>query len=237
MLYCLSRAFWVVGAPSHILEFATIVACAWAVFGSKRACFVAATTAALLLLIGIVPVGGWLMIPLEARFPPWQSTSQTPPDGIIALGGDTGHRLYELARLSRLFPQVRLVYTGAGNLAVAEMEVRNADIDSTRLILETTSRTTAENAVDTAALVHPKATEFWLLITSAAHMPRAIGCFRRAGFHVTADPVDFHTDRTSYVYASTVAQRIAQFDDAVREWIGLVGYRIAGATDDLYPRP
>lgn len=213
------------------------MACVWAVFGSKRACLVAATTAALLLLIGVIPVGGWLMIPLEARFPPWQLTLQSPPDGIIALGGDTGHRLYELARLSRLFPQARLVYTGAGNLAVAKREVRNAGIDSARIILETASRTTAENAVDTAALVRPKTTETWLLITSAAHMPRAIGCFRRAGFHVTAVPVDYHTDRTSYVYASTVAQRIAQFDDAAREWIGLVGYRIAVATDALFPHP
>jgi uncharacterized SAM-binding protein YcdF (DUF218 family) len=220
-----------------VLQFVTVAACAWAVFGSKRAWIVAATTAALLVLIGIAPAGGWLMIPLEGRFPPWQSTSQSPPNGIIALGGDTGHRLYELARLSRLFPQARLVYTGAGNLAVSTAELRHADIDTARVIIETASRTTTENAINTAALVRPKATEMWLLITSAAHMPRAIGCFRHAGFNVTAVPVDYHTDRTSYLYASTAAQRIAQFDDAVREWVGLVGYRIAGATDALFPHP
>jgi uncharacterized SAM-binding protein YcdF (DUF218 family) len=38
--------------------------------------------------------------------------------------------------------------------------------------------------------MQPKPGERWLLVTSAAHMPRAIGCFRRAGFAVEACPVD-----------------------------------------------
>jgi uncharacterized SAM-binding protein YcdF (DUF218 family) len=197
----------------------------------------AATMAGLLLFVGIVPVGAWLLMPLEARFPPWQSTPQSPLDGIIALGGDSGHRVEELVRVSRIFPRARLVFSGRGNREAAERQVRSAGLDPANVILETISRSTAENAFYTAQIVRPKAAEHWLLITSAAHMPRAIGCFRRAGFHVTADPVDFHTDSTSFMYAATVAQRIAQLNDAVKEWLGLVGYRVVGATNALFPAP
>lgn len=237
MLYYLSKAFWAIGAPSRILELAAIVACCWAIAGSWRGVILSAALPGLLVLAGIVPVGSWLLMPLEARFPTWQATPQTPLNGIIALGGDSAHRVAELARLSRIFPNTRLVYSGRGDQDAAEMEIRNVGLDPARVILETMSRTTSENAIETARLVQPNAAEHWLLITSAAHMPRAIGCFRRAGFHVTADPVDFHTDNTSFGYAKTASQRVAQLDDAAKEWLGLIGYRIAGDTNALFPAP
>jgi len=62
--------------------------------------------------------------------------------------------------------------------------------------LEGRSRTTAENAAFTKALVNPKLGERWLLVTSAAHMPRAVGCFRRVGFPVEAYPVDWRTPKS-----------------------------------------
>lgn len=205
--------------------------------GSRRAQLVTAATATTLLLFGIWPIGSWLLVPLETRFPTWQPTSITPIAGIIALGGDTGHRLEEFARLAQLFPQARLVYSGRGDLRAAEVEIRNTGLNPSRVLIESLSRTTFENATDTARIIKPTPAEHWMLITSAAHMPRAIGYFRRVGFNVTADPVDFHTDRTSFVYAATVAQRVAQLDDAAREWIGLIGYRLVGNTEALFPAP
>lgn len=191
----------------------------------------------MLVLIGISPIGSWLLVPLETRFPIWQSTSTTPIAGIIALGGDTGHRVKELARLAQLFPQARLVYSGRDDSSAAEEEIRRTGLDPSRVLIESSSRTTFENATDTARIIKPPPAEHWILITSGAHMPRAIGCFRRAGFNVTADPVDFHTDRTSFVYAATTMQRVAQLDDAAREWIGLVAYRALGNTEALFPAP
>jgi len=52
-------------------------------------------------------------------------------------------------------------------------------------------RVTAENAVFTKHLIRPKSGEHWLLVTSAFHMPCAIGAFRQAGFPVDAYPVDY----------------------------------------------
>lgn len=188
------------------------------------------------MFVSIAPVGYWLLAPLEARFPPWQATPQTPPYGIIALGGDAGHRVEELANLSREFPDAYLIYSGRGDRDAATTEIRSEHIDPARVIFETASRSTSENAVDTARIVQPNPAELWLLITSGAHMPRAMGCFRRAGFRVAPYPVDLATGQNSSPPA-TLAQRLSQFDDAAKEWMGLVIYRIAGDTDELFPAP
>ncbi len=62
-----------------------------------------------------------------------------------------------------------------------------------RLTLESRSRDTYENAVFTKRLINPAPGERWLLVTSGWHMPRAIGCFRKAGFPVEAWTVDYRT--------------------------------------------
>ena len=62
-----------------------------------------------------------------------------------------------------------------------------------RLTPEDKSHNTVENALFSKALAAPKPGERWLLVTSAYHMPRAIGIFRRAGFAVEAYPVDWRT--------------------------------------------
>ena len=237
MLYYMSKLFWDFGAPSRMLELLTIAASFRAMVGSRRAALLVVASVVTLLAVGIAPIGGWLFMPLEARFPPWESTSSPPLYGIIALGGDTGHRITELARVSRLFPQAELVYSGRGDQLAAELELRHAGLDPARVVIESLSRNTSENAIDTAQIVRPTSAEQWLLITSAAHMPRAVGCFRQAGFRVIADPVDFHTDRTSFIYARTADQRIAQLNDAAKEWLGLVAYRIVGDTNALFPGP
>ncbi|WP_164125846.1 YdcF family protein, partial [Stenotrophomonas maltophilia] len=46
-------------------------------------------------------------------------------------------------------------------------------------------------ALFSARIVQPKPGERWILVTSAAHMPRSVGCFREAGFEVIAHPVDY----------------------------------------------
>jgi uncharacterized SAM-binding protein YcdF (DUF218 family) len=50
--------------------------------------------------------------------------------------------------------------------------------------VETQARNTYENALLSKATSHPRSGERWLLITSAAHMPRAIATFLRQGFAI-----------------------------------------------------
>jgi uncharacterized SAM-binding protein YcdF (DUF218 family) len=236
LLYFLSQMLWPIAEPSRILVLAIVAACCWSIAATGRARLLSAAVTGLLVSATIAPVGYWLLMPLEAQFPAQGSTLPPAPFGIIALGGDSGHRLDALAQLSRLFPDARIVYSGRGDRRAAAYEIAEQRIDPTRVILETNSRTTFENAVDTARIVKPQADEVWLLVTSAAHMPRAVGCFRRAGFSVAAYPVDFATHGESGP-APVGERRLRQLDDAAEEWIGLLAYRIAGNTNALFPGP
>ena len=111
-------------------------------------------------------------------------------------------------------------------------------IPRSRLELESASRTTHENAVFAAGLINPKPGERWLLVTSASHMPRAVGCFRRLGLDVEAFPVDRRPgtrNRTSPF--SAAAQGLETTDTAMREWIGLAVYWMSGRSSEFFPRP
>ena len=105
-----------------------------------------------------------------------------------------------------------------------------------RIELETHSRNTYENARFAAEIAHPRPGETWLLATSAFHMPRAMGCFRAAGFPVIAFPSD-------YRYVGLTFPRLDLFDGlselkyALHEYTGLIAYRLSGKTQDFLPGP
>ena len=108
-----------------------------------------------------------------------------------------------------------------------------------RVTLENRSRNTYENAVFAKELAKPKPGERWLLVTSALHMPRAIGCFRRAGFPVEAYPVDWHSQAR---LAACAGLRISRAGSAA--WItprtnGSACWHIGlrGRTSELFPSP
>jgi uncharacterized SAM-binding protein YcdF (DUF218 family) len=215
-----------------------------------------------LALGGLSPLSELVLLPLEQRFAPYPADGPAPA-GIIVLGGgieaglseardqlivnDAGERPIYLADLARRFPGARLVFSGGsgfigGGIAEADIVSRQADVigvPRTRLILENRSRNTYENATFSAALVQPKAGERWLLVTSAWHMPRAIGCFRQAGFAVDAFPVDYRTRglRDATRFNGFASDGLLQLDLAVKEWIGLVAYRLSGYIPDWLPGP
>ena len=106
------------------------------------------------------------------------------------------------------------------------MQQLRADIEPQRLEIEYLSRTTYENAHYAALFLKPDPEQRWLLVTSAFHMPRAMGSFRRAGFQVTPWPVD------DIPRDFTRTWQVAQ-----HEWLGLAAYRILGRSSALFPSP
>jgi uncharacterized SAM-binding protein YcdF (DUF218 family) len=209
------------------------------------------------------PLGNLLLYPLESRFPQWDA-ARGAPDGIIVLGGpidadisvahqvpvirSAADRIVAGAALARKYPDARVIFSG-GSPNLISNDAREADyaamifeslgIDRSRLIIERTSRNTLENAEFSKALADPKPGERWLLVTSAFHMPRAVGLFRKAGFPVEPYPVDWRTGGTSSLlsFDTTATDGLSRTDIAVREWIGLIVYRLTGKTDDLLPAP
>ncbi|MDA9443516.1 membrane protein [Bradyrhizobium sp. CCBAU 51745] len=236
-----------------------LMATRFARFGRK----LAVSTLVLLALAAFSPLGNLLLYPLESRFPPWDP-SRGAPDGIIVLGGsvDTdlsaahrtpvvahaADRLLAPAELARRYPKARIVFTG-GSANLVSTDAREADysvpilegigIPKERLVVERNSRNTYENAIFTKRLVQPKPGERWLLVTSAFHMPRSMGIFRKAGFDVEAYPVDWRMGGPDDLFSFTniSADGLGRTDVAVREWIGLLAYRLMGRTSELLPGP
>jgi uncharacterized SAM-binding protein YcdF (DUF218 family) len=231
----------------------------YAVLGRK----LLATSAVLLALCGFSPVGKLLILPLEQRFPPWDP-SRGAPDGVVVLGGGiepdlsaahgrpildhSGDRLVAAAELARQYPNARIVYSGGNANLVGDDSAKEADyalsmleslgVAKARLTAERLSRNTVENAEFVKTVANPKEGERWLLVTSAFHMPRSIGLFRRAGFKVEAYPVDWRASPSQALSFSSVAMNgLERTEVAMREWIGLAAYRLTGKTDDFLPGP
>jgi uncharacterized SAM-binding protein YcdF (DUF218 family) len=217
----------------------------------------------LLAVFGFSPLGNLLLYPLEQRFPPWDATGGAP-DGIIVLGGpvdpdlsvahhtpavtSSPDRMITGAALAQRYPNARLVYTG-GSARLISNDAKEADyaaeifeslgIAKSRLIMERLSRNTAENAAFTKDLVKPKPGERWLLVTSAFHMPRSVGLFRKVGFAVEPYPVDWRVGGREDLlsFTNVAGDGLGRTDTAVREWIGLAAYRLTGRIDELLPGP
>jgi uncharacterized SAM-binding protein YcdF (DUF218 family) len=97
------------------------------------------------------------------------------------------------------------------------------------VVLETASRNTHENAVESARIVAARGWRSLLLVTSAAHMERALGCFRKAGLAPDALPVDWRGERDRDAWLPR-AGSLKATEDALRELTGRVVYRLMGYT-------
>jgi uncharacterized SAM-binding protein YcdF (DUF218 family) len=216
-----------------------------------------------LAILGLSPAGNALIIPLEERFPRWDAT-RGAPDGIIVLGGaispdvstargevalnEAAERLTVAAELARRYPDARIVFSGGSGALIydegaeAPLALRlleSLGIPRARITLEDRSRNTVENAVLSKAIAQPKPGERWLLVTSAHHLPRAVGVFRKAGFPVEAYPVDWRTRGTDDALRpfASVGDGLRRSDTAVREWVGLAVYWLTGRSSELFPGP
>jgi uncharacterized SAM-binding protein YcdF (DUF218 family) len=195
-------------------------------------------------LIAFLNVSGSLLLrPLETRFPVLRQTDQIA--GIVLIGGfhldarigDKGfdirsgmsERVMETVRLSKLYPQARILYSGGGTEAQVGKEILvRLGVERERILVEDRSKTTAENARFSKTVAAPKKSEKWILVTSAFHMPRAIGAFRAIGFPVEADPVDFKSSKKD-------SDQREQAVLALREYMALFAYWLSGKSNELFP--
>lgn len=161
---------------------------------------------------------------------------------------EAAERLTEGVRLAKRLSGVPVVFTGGSaglmvSLPGAARPVGQflADMGITpeRIVIEDRSRNTHENALFTRDLVKPAPGRRWVLVTSAAHMPRSVGVFRKAGFDVIPYPVDYRTRGPEDLLRpfERIPAGLERTDVAAREWIGLVAYWLTGRTDTLFPGP
>jgi uncharacterized SAM-binding protein YcdF (DUF218 family) len=222
-------------------------------------------TLALVAVLSVLPLDTMVATALEQRFPP----PSVPPDridGIIVLGGAIDARvsaargqisaggaigrLLALPGLMARYPEARVVFTGGSGLVTAP-DAREAPfarrfleeigVDTSRIVFESDSRNTRENALFSRALVAPQPGETWLLVTSAFHMPRSVGVFRAAGWPVVAWPVDYHTTGRMPLEWSDLrfspSSGLGGLALVAHEGVGLLSYRLMGWSDSAFPAP
>lgn len=257
MSFVLSKLFWACAMPASLIAFVLLLA----LYAHRRRPTLSRVLIGLValfcLLLGLAPVAAPLIDPLQNRFP--QPPLPERIDGIIVLGGalraealpahqpslnEAGERIVVAALLARLHPEARVLFTGGSGKPLAQA-AKEADVAGPllerlgvaheRLVLERDSRTTWENAVFSRRMVKPQPGGTWLLLTSAWHMPRAVGCFRRAGWSVLPYPVDY-LGQHSWLHGEA-ADEFATLGLAEKEWIGLLAYRLMGRSDALFPAP
>lgn len=261
LLFWLSKILWTLVAPGSLLLI--LVLSGWLLLmrgANRKAKWVLGFAAFAMLLTALVPLGDWLLAPLETRF----ATNPKLPariDGIIVLGGaedgvrsaawnqaevnESAERFLASLALARRYPSAKLLFT-SGSGTLTNRTIKGADVakrlyleqglDPARLILESNARNTVENAVLSRALARPAAGEVWVLVTSASHMPRAVGVFCKAGWPVLPYPVDHRTVRGQSRWIDYgLSGNLDALNMGIKEWLGLVSYYLMGRTSALFP--
>jgi len=260
--FIISKLLWFIAAPGNFLLLVLVAGVLLALWSGRRRGFALIAAATLgFLVIATLPIGPWLAAPLENRFP----TSAPPPriDGIVVLGGSVdpavsrargqvallsaAGRITETVALARRFPAARVLISGGdGRINPGAISEAGATRDlliqlgvaAERIELESVARNTYENATLSYAAARPKPGETWLLVTSAMHMPRAVGCFRRAGWTIVPYPVDYRSSTTIGTLPGLLfADDLMLVNLAAKEWLGLIAYYWLGRTDALLPAP
>ena len=261
IFFWLSKLLWIALSPDLVLVFLILLGVIMLLGGAvKKAKFLLSLSALILLAISILPLGSSMIAPLENRFP---ANPPLPPhvDGIICLGGgenpylshkreqaqlgDAAERIIAFVRLMRAYPKATPLFSGgSGDPAhpeykdadVARMVLADLGIDSAAIVFESGSRNTYENGRISKAIARPEPGQTWILITSAAHMPRAVGVFRKLRWEVIPYPVDYVTPPEMTLGMNLdFSWNLNRLKDGLREWIGLTAYFLTGKTSAWFP--
>ena len=264
VLWIISKIFWRLASPDISLLLVLLVGvCLLCLGREKLGRRLVATATTIIVLFSLFPISSMLLIPLENRFP---IPEPLPEDinGVIVLGGaespkltqargqaslvGSAERLTTFVGLARRFSEAKFVYAG-GQGAIGAQEYKAAftarlffeqmGLDPDRVMFDSQSRNTLENAQNAFQLVKPQKGEKWVLITSAWHMPRSVGIFRKLGWEVIPYPVDFKTTGklTLTLRFPPSLSATSAVSNVLYEWIGLTYYRLLGRTSEFFPGP
>jgi len=254
-----SKAVWLLIRPETMLValYAMALLFLWLgrTMAGSRSLALALT---LTIAIGVFPIGTFVLSPLERAYSAQPTVTQ--PAGILVLGGaedeapeyagnmalvnNGGDRLIAAIQLARQHPEAVVLYTGGkvalrpvaeGDFELGPDILRQLGLSEDRLIVEGRSRTTAENAALSLAIA-PSGDGPWILVTSAFHMPRALGTFCAAGWkNLVPYPTDYRGGKIRERIGWDLAGHLMDLNTGVKEWVGLLAYRMTGRTEAFFP--
>ncbi len=261
VFFWLSKLIWLVISPDFLLVFSALAGMLfWFAGKVKRARWILSGVVLAMSVITVFPLGMMLLAPLEQRFP---ANPELPEkvDGVIMLGGAEISKLSRLwhqpelnasadryvgfIRLVRAYPDAVHLFTGgSGDPTGQEWKCTDTarpvfealGLDTASFLFEEKSRNTYENGLFSKNLAHPEPGQVWVLVTSAAHMPRSVGVFNQLGWPVIPYPVDHFTPPDREIEPGlNFSGNLRILAMAAREWTGLAAYYITGKTNALFP--
>jgi len=260
IFWIVSKITWAILAPETLLLFFLILSASflWTRY-YKQGRVLISSTVIIITMVSVLPFSYWVLRPLEDLF---IIPDKLPDrvDGVIVLAGAEdisitvargqpsfhggGERLTTFVWLARVYPDAVLLYTGgSGTLTnqdkkpsiVARKFFKQLGLNPARVRFESDSKNTLENALKSYELIKPTPGQKWILVTSAYHMPRSIGIFRKVGWNVIPYPVDFNTTKNFRINFDL--REIGRFSQGIREWVGLLVYWATDLTSELLPHP
>lgn len=241
--------------PEGLVTLALSGVCLSLVARSTRFTALFAMTALAIFWVSALPVfSNWLLGTLERQHPS-DPAALPRAELAIVLGGavgapkaphptpelyDAADRVWYAAHLYRS-GQVRRIIAVGGHMPWEEAGRPEGEVMRDMLITlgvpadaiqaGVASRNTYENATEAQAIMRGPLAGPVLLVTSAAHMPRALAVFRKAGIPAVPAPCDFHaSDRLTSTALDWLPQAdaFAASSRAMREWLGIYVYRWRG---------
>ena len=190
----------------------------------------------------------------EQQFPPIPVKSSPKAGAVVLLGGDVsvpvrprleselyGNRTLHAFRLYQA-GKAKLIVISGGNVFPQGQNIKpeayytagilnDWGIPDEAIVIETLSRNTHENAVQTSRLLQQRDISSILLVTSAVHMPRAYLCFEQAGLQVTPSPSGYSAasyDRPTIVALLPEVNNLQRTHQLIKEKLGIAVYRFRG---------
>lgn len=171
------------------------------------------------------------------------------PRQMVEIGG-AGDRILYAAKLYHEGRVGKLLFGGAyfaplsgkKPSVAAEMAdiAERLGVPKEDILIQETSLNTAEEAAADAVILREMDVEKIIVVTSATHIFRAVNLFKKQGFDVVAAPTDFTysdaewedlthpTAESWYRYVIPQSGNIRAFETAVKEYLGVLMYRIRG---------
>ncbi|HEY1096796.1 MAG TPA: YdcF family protein [Alphaproteobacteria bacterium] len=254
MFFTFSKLFWFFAAPSQLLVMLTMLTlallCRKKTSARIRKCAHGMGIALIIAyaMLFTLPVGDWAIFPLEAKAPPAMKIPAridgivilgaaldeniTEYHGVVAINGQA-ERLIFAVPLIKHYPQAKIVYAGGspqGNLQreadLAKIVFQMWGINTSKFVFERDSRNTYENIVNVKKAVKPNGDQNWLLMTSAAHMPRAMAIAQHLNWEMIPYPVDYQSGGWIGLSGGNIRYNLDRLDRAVQEYIGMIAYKL-----------
>lgn len=235
IFFCKFAAAWLLPPGIFLLALIYLVRRLWKAAKRRLAAFVS-SLALIMYLLSTPLISSLLVKELEGAY----TLPENPAgDVIIMLGGGAfgdvpdidGMGVLTSIPSSRLLTALRLhrrlglpillsggqVYQNTGNESeIARRVLLSLGVSPESIIVENKSRTTGQNARFSAEILRARGLVHPILVTSAAHMERAVLNFAKNGVEVTAYPTDYLSGKmTTFHYNYLAPSAEALYDTTV----------------------